>query len=128
MQLRDALAAEPVQRFAAAAAEVMPKERGIVVPDYVPADVARVTRSLQMRGFTGEHPEERYRSWDNRVTLWEYARLRAVRRGRWCSCSLPGVAVCQCVSLVAGLRWLVMDEEVVIHTVCLGGLLCFLCL
>ena len=36
-------------------------------------------------------------------------------------------AVCQCVWLVPGLRWLVMDEEVVIHTVVVGGLLCFLC-
>ena len=28
---------------------------------------------------------------------------------------------------VCGLRWLVMDEEVVIHGVVVGGLLCFLC-
>ena len=80
-----------------------------------------------MWGFTGGHPEERYRSWDNRVTLWECARLRAVRCGGWCGCSFPGAAVCQCVWVVAGLRWLVMDESIVIHTVVLGGLLCFLC-
>ena len=65
--------------------------------------------------------------WDNRVTLWECARLHAVRCGESCGCSLPGVAVCQCVWLVVGMRWLVMDEEVVIHTVGVGGLLCFLC-
>ena len=33
----------------------------------------------------------------------------------------------QCVWLVAGLRWLVMDEEVVIHRVAVEGLLWFLC-
>ena len=44
-----------------------------------------------------------------------------------CGCSLPGVALCQGVRLVAGLRWLVMDEDVVIHTVGVGALLCFLC-
>ena len=38
------------------------------------------------------------------------------------------VAVCQCVWLVTGLRGLVMDEEVVIHTAVMGGLLCFPCL
>ena len=127
MQLGDARAAEPVQCFGAAAAEVMPKERGVVIPDYFWSDIARVPRSPRMWGFTGVHPEERYRSWENRVTLWERARLRAVRCGGWCGCSLPGVAVCQCMSLVAGLRWLVMDEEAVIHTVGMGGLLCFLC-
>ena len=83
MQLDDALAADPAQRFCAAAAEVMHKEQGVVVPDYLPADVARVSRSPRMRGFTGGHPEERYRSWNNRVTLWEWARLCAVRCGRW---------------------------------------------
>ena len=41
-------------------------------------------------------------------------------------CSLPGFAVCQFVWLVAGLRWPVMDEEGLIHTVVVGGLLCFL--
>ena len=80
-----------------------------------------------MWGFTGGYPEERYRSWDNQVTVWECARLRAVRCGGWCGCRLPGVAACQCVWLVAGLRWLVTDEEVVIHTVGVGGLLRFLC-
>ena len=35
--------------------------------------------------------------------------------------------MCQCVWIVAGLRWLVMDEDVVTHTVGLGGLLCFRC-
>ena len=34
MQMGDARAAETVQRFGAAAAEVMPKERGVVVTDY----------------------------------------------------------------------------------------------
>ena len=34
--------------------------------------------------------------------------------------------MCQCVWLVAGLRWPVMDEEVVINMVVVGGLLCFL--
>ena len=80
-----------------------------------------------MWDFTGGHPEERYRPWDNWVTLWECASPRAMRCGGWCGCSLPGLAVCQCVSLVAGLRWLVMDEEVVIHTLGVGDLLCFLC-
>ena len=127
MQLGDALAAEPVQRLGAAAAKVMPRELGVVVPDYLPAEVAWVPRSLQMWGFTCRHPEERYRSWDNPVTLWECASLRAVRCSRWCRWSLPGVAVCQCVWLGAGLLWLVMDEEVVIHTVGVGRLLCCLC-
>ena len=62
MQLRDPRAAEPVQLLGAAAAEVMPKERGVDVNDYFPADAARVPRPLQMWGFTGGHPEERYRS------------------------------------------------------------------
>ena len=39
----------------------------------------------------------------------------------------PGVAVCQCVWLVAVLRWLVMDEVVVIHMLGVKGLLFFLC-
>ena len=127
MQLCDALPAEPEQRFGAAAAEVIPKERGVVVPDFFPADIAQVPRSLRMLRFISGHAEERYRSWHNLVTLWESARLPAVRCGGWCSCSLSGVAVCQCVWLVAGLRWLVLNEEVVIHTVPLGGLLCFWC-
>ena len=50
-----------------------------------------------------------------------------MRCSGWCGCSFPGVAVCQCVWLVSGLCWLVIDEEVVIHTVVVGGLLCFLC-
>ena len=37
------------------------------------------------------------------------------------------VAVCPCVLLVAGLRVLVMDQEVVVHSAVVGGLLCFLC-
>ena len=122
----DARAAKPVQHFGAATAEVMPKERGVVVPNPFPADVARVPKSPRMRGFTGGHAEERYRSWDNRVTLWECARLRAVWCAGWCGRSLLGCAVCQCVWLVAGLRWLVLDEEVLIHTVVVGSLLHFL--
>ena len=35
--------------------------------------------------------------------------------------------MCQCLWLVAGLRWLVMDGEVPIHMVGVGGLLRFLC-
>ena len=127
MQPGDALAAELVHPFGAAAAEVMPKERGVEVFDFFPADVARIPRFPPMWAFTSRHPEERYRSWDNQVTLWECARLCAVRCGGWCGCSPLGVAVCQCVLPVVGLRWLVMDEEVVIHTVGVGGLLCFLC-
>ena len=126
-QVHDARAAEPVQLLGAAAAEVMPKERGVVVVDYFPADVAWVLRPLRMWGFTGHHPQERYRSWDNRVTLRECAPLRAVRCGGWCGCSPRGVAVCHCVWLVTRLHRLVMDEEVVIHTTVVGGLLCFLC-
>ena len=114
MQLCDALAPEPGQLLRAAAAEVMPKERSVVVVAYFPADVSRVPRPPRMWGFTGGHPQERYRSWDNRVTLCECARLCAVRCGWWCVCSFPGVAVCQCVWLATGLRGLVMDEEVVI--------------
>ena len=79
-----------------------------------------------MWGITSGHPEERYRSWDNRVTFCECARLHAVRCGGWCRCSFSGLAVCQCVWLVTGLRGLVMDEEVVIHTAVVGGLVCFL--
>ena len=70
MQVCHALAAEPVQLLGAAAAEVMPKEPGVVVVHSFSADVARGPRPLRMLDFTGGHPEERYRSWDNRVTLW----------------------------------------------------------
>ena len=127
MQVCEALAAEPVQLLGAAAAGVMPKERGDAVSDSFPADIARVPRLPRIWGFTGGHTEERYRSWDNRITLWECVRLRAVRCGGWCVCTFLGVAVCQCVWLVTGLRGPVMDEEVVIHTAVAGGLLCFLC-
>ena len=127
MQVGEARAAEPVQRFGPAEAEVIPKERAVVVVDSSPADIARVPGSPRMWGFTGGHPEEGYRRWDNRFTFWECACLPVVRCGGWCGCSFPGVAVCQSVWLVAGLHWLVMDEEVVIHTVVVGGLLCFLC-
>ena len=57
----------------------------------------------------------------------ECALLGAVQCGGWCGCSFLGVAVFLCVWLVAGLRWLVMDEVVVMHTVVVGGLLCLLC-
>ena len=127
MQVCDALAAQPVQLFSAAAAELMPKVRGVVLVDYSPADFARVPSPPRMWGFTGGHPEERYQSWDNRVTLSVCARLRALQCGQFRVCSFPGVAVCQCVWLVTGLRGLVMDEDVVIHTAVVGGLLCFLC-
>ena len=126
MKVCDAQAAEPVQLLGAAAAEVMPKERGVVLVEYLPADAARVPRP-QMWSFTGGHPEERYSSSDDRVTVQECARFCAVRRGGWCGGSFPVVAVCPCVWLVAGLRVLVVDEEVVIHTAVVGGLLCFLC-
>ena len=96
MQVCNALAAEPVQLLGAAAAEVMPKEQSVVVVDYCPAHVARVPGPPRMWGFTGGHPEERYRSWDHRVTLWECARLLAVRSGGWCVCSFPGLP---CVSV-----------------------------
>ena len=127
MQVCVALAAEPVQLLGTAAAEVMPKERGVIVVDYYSADVAWVPRSLRMWGFTSGHPEERYRSSENRVTLRECARLPAVRCGGWCGCSFLGVALCQCLCLDTGLRGLVMAEEVVIDTAVVGGLLCFLC-
>ena len=80
-----------------------------------------------MWSFTVGHPEERYGSWDDRVTVWECGRLGAVRCGWCCAGSLPMVAMCPCVRFFAGLRVLVMDEEVVIHAAVLGGLLCFLC-
>ena len=81
MQLRDARAAKPVQLLGAAAAKVMPKEQGIVIVDFFPADAALVPRPLRIWGFTGRHPEERYRFWDNRDTLRECARYCAVRCG-----------------------------------------------
>ena len=111
-----------MQQFGAATAEVMPKERGVVVIDYFRADVARVPRSPLILGFTSRYLEERYRSWGNRVTFCECApSCSAV----WWVVRLQfeGVAVCQCVWLVAGLRWLVKDEGVVIHTVVVVGLL-----
>ena len=80
-----------------------------------------------MWSFTVRHPEERYGSWDDRVTVRECRRFSAVRCGWWCGGSFPVVAMCPCVWFVAGLRVLVMDEEVVIHTAVVGGLLCFLC-
>ena len=61
MKVRDAPAAEPVQLFGAAAAEVMPKEQGVVLVEYLPADAAQVPRPRMWR-FTGGHPEERYSS------------------------------------------------------------------
>ena len=42
MKVLDAPAAEPVQLLGAAAAEVVPKERGAVLVEYLPADAARV--------------------------------------------------------------------------------------
>ena len=127
MKVRDASAAEPVQLLGAAAAEVLPKEQGVVLDGYPPADAPRVPRP-RMWSFTGGHPEERYSSWDDRVTVRECARFCAVRCGGWCDGRFPVVAVCPCVWLVAGLRVLVMDEEVVTHTAVVGGLLCFLCI
>ena len=126
MKVRDAPAAEQVQLLSVAAAEVMLKERGVVLVEYLPADAAWVPRP-QMGSFTGRHPEERYSSWDDRVTVQECARFCAVRCGGWCDGSLPVVAVCPWVWLVARLRVLVIDEEVIIHTAVVGGLLCFLC-
>ena len=59
MQVRHVRAAEPVQLLGAAAAKVMPKERGFVLVEYFPPDTAWVPRP-GMWGFTGGHPEERY--------------------------------------------------------------------
>ena len=42
MKGRDAPSAEPVQQLGAVGAEVMPKERGAVLVEYLPADAARV--------------------------------------------------------------------------------------
>ena len=125
MQVRDARAAEPVQLLGATAAKVMPKERVVVLVEYFPADTPWVPRP-RMWSFTGRHPEERYSSCGNQVTERECARLCAVRCGGWCDGSFPGVAVCQCLWLVAGLHGLVMDEGVVISTAVVVGLLCFL--
>ena len=80
-----------------------------------------------MRRFTGGYPGEGYRSWNNQITLWQFARLRAVRCRWWGGCTFPGVAMCQCVWVVAVLRWLVMYGEIVIHIVVVGGLLCLRC-
>ena len=126
MKVCDARAAEPVQLLGAAAAEVMPKERGAVLVEYLPADAARVPWP-RMWSFTVGHPEERCGSWDDRVTVRECTCFGAVRCGGWCGGSFPLVAVCPCVWLVAGLLVLVMNEESVIHTAVVGGLLCFLC-
>ena len=126
MKVRDAAAAEPVQLLGAAAAEVMHKERGAVLVEYLPADTARVPWP-RIRSCTVGHPEERYGLWDVRVTVWECAPFVAVRCGGWCGGSFLLAAVCPCAWLVAGLRVLVMDEEVVIHTAVVRGVLCFLC-
>ena len=80
MQVRDARAVEPVQLLGAAASEVMPKERGAVLVEYLPADAARVPRP-RMWSCTGGHPEERYCSWDDRVTVRQCAHSFAVRCG-----------------------------------------------
>ena len=125
MRVPDARAAEPVQPRGAAAAEVMAKERGVVLVQYLPADAARVP-GPRMWNFTGGHPEERYSSWDSLVTVRDCAGFCAVRCGGWCDDSFLVVAVCPCVWLVAGLRVLVMDEEVVIHTA-VGPVCCASC-
>ena len=80
-----------------------------------------------MWSFTFGHPEVRYCSRDDRVSIWECARFGAVRCAGWCIGSTPVVAACPCVWLVAGLCLLVMDEEVVIRKAVVGCLLCFLC-
>ena len=115
MKLRDARAAQPVQLLGSGAAQVMPKEQSAVLVEYLAADSARVSRP-RMWSFTFGHPEERYCSRDDRVTIRECAHFGAVRCGGWCGGSSPLVAACPCVWLVAGLWVLVMDEEVVIHT------------
>ena len=81
MKVRDAPAAESVQLLGAAAAEVMTKERGIVLVKYLPADATQVPRP-RMWSFIGGHPVERYSSWDVRVTVRECAHFCAVRCGR----------------------------------------------
>ena len=115
-----------MQLHGAVAAEVMPKERSAVLVVHLPADSARVSRP-GMWSFTFKHPEERYCSRDDRVSIWDCARFGAVRCGGWCGGSSPVVAGCPCVWLVAGLCVLVVDEEVAIHTAVVGCLLCFMC-
>ena len=127
LKVGDARAAKPVQLLSPAAAEVMPKERSALLVEYLPADAARVSRP-RMWGFTFGHPEERYCSPDHRVTIRDCARFGAVRCGGWCGGSFPVVAACPCVWLVARLCVLVINEEVVLHTAVVGGLLCFWCL
>ena len=124
--MRDARAAEPVQLLGPTAAEVMPKERSAVLVKYLPADAARPSWP-PMWSFTLQHPEERYCSWDDRVTIRGCVRLGAVRCGGWCGGSFPVVAACPCVWLVTGLCVLVMDEEVVIHTAVVERMICSLC-
>ena len=97
MKVRDARPAEPAQLPGAAAAEVMPKEQGAVLVEYLQADAAWVPWP-RMWSFTVGHPEERYGSWDDRVTVRECARFGAVRCAvggavavsRW----LPSARVC----------------------------------
>ena len=72
--------------------------------------------------------KHRTRPRNHRVTVRECTRFFAVRCGGWCNGSFLVVAVCPCQWLVAGLCVLVMNEEVVIHLVVVGGLLCFLCI
>ena len=89
---------DPGQHFHAAAFEVMPKERGAVLVEYLPTDPARVPRPW-MWSFTGEHPEKRYGSWDDRVTVRECARFCAVRcLGRCGGSFLAGCRVPVCVA------------------------------
>ena len=85
MQVCDAQAAEPVQMLGAAAAEVMPKERGVVLLEHFRADAARDPRP-RMCGFTGGHPEERHSSLDNLFIVRECARFCAVSRCRVSVC------------------------------------------
>ena len=125
IKVRDAPAAEPVQLLGDAAAEVMPKERGAVLVEYLPADAARVPWPW-MSSFTVGHPEERYSLSDDRLTAWECARFGAVWCGGLCLTVFLVVAVCLCAWLVAGLRVLVMKEEVVIHTA-VRGVCCASC-
>ena len=80
MKVRDGPAAEPMQLLGAAAVEVMPKKRGVVLVEYLPADAARVHRP-GMRSFTGWHPEEGYSSWNDRVTVQVCAGFCAVLVG-----------------------------------------------
>ena len=68
IKVRDAPAAESVQLLGSAAAEVMPKEPGAVLVEYLPADAARVPWP-RMWSFIAGHPGERY----GRVTVRECA-------------------------------------------------------